>query len=479
MEHLENQNHSNEEKAENMPHETVNANPDPSADDENIHARDGKTTSEKNESERAAETPASSRSDTSGEQAQKLPEIKKPRKPIRVSLGVLVVCILLTGLLVFQATFVSLSLENERKINEAFGLFSGLDKLTSVAELYEQFYLYDVDADLLDEALARMYILSSGDRYASYYTAEEWAASVSSSAGNSVGIGVYVVLSEFGDIEIAHVMSGSPAETAGIRKGDRIVAIDGRRVSEIGYEAAVNSVIGEIGSTVDIEAVRSGETLHFNVTRGTYTIETVISDIVEQDGEKYGYIRIIEFMQITVSQFENAVNSMMNSGVKGFIFDVRDNPGGDLDVICDILDFLLPEGPIVHILNADGEEEDVYQSDAKEIDLPMTVLVNGNTASAAELFTSALRDYEKAEIVGTLTFGKGCGQQGFALSDGSVVFITSFFYNPPFSENYDGVGITPDVTVELPETLQNVSLFLVESEEDTQLMAALDVLSSR
>ena len=166
------------------------------------------------------------------------------------------------------------------------------------------FYLYDVDADLLDEALARMYILSSGDRYASYYTAEEWAASVSSSAGNSVGIGVYVVLSEFGDIEIAHVMSGSPAETAGIRKGDRIVAIDGRRVSEIGYEAAVNSVIGEIGSTVDIEAVRSGETLHFNVTRGTYTIETVISDIVEQDGEKYGYIRIIEFMQITVSQFE-------------------------------------------------------------------------------------------------------------------------------------------------------------------------------
>ena len=157
---------------------------------------------------------------------------------------------------------------------------------------------------------------------------------------------------------------------------------------------------------------------------------------------------------------------------------MRDNPGGELAAICEILDFLLPEGPIAHIIGADGEERQVYTSNASEIDLPMTVLVNGNTASAAELFTSALRDYDKAEIVGTLTYGKGCGQEGFYLTDGSVVFITSFFYNPPFSDNYDGIGITPDIEVELPEELQNQNLFLIDHEEDTQLAAALGALKA-
>jgi len=183
-------------------------------------------------------------------------------------------------------------------------------------------------------------------------------------------------------------------------------------------------------------------------------------------------------MQITVSQFKNAVKALIDDGVDGFVFDVRDNPGGELAAICEILDFLLPEGPIAHIIGADGEERQVYTSNASEIDLPMTVLVNGNTASAAELFTSALRDYDKAEIVGTLTYGKGCGQEGFYLTDGSVVFITSFFYNPPFSDNYDGIGITPDIEVELPEELQNQNLFLIDHEEDTQLAAALGALKA-
>ena len=462
MEYWEKENHSDENNRDNTAHETASGASIP--EDKTAGA----------DEQGQPDDPVPERKDV-----PQSTNTKKQRKPIRVSLGVLIVCILLTGLLVFQATFVSLSMQNERRLNEALGFLSDLDKLSSVAELYDLYYLYDVDPDLIDEALARMYILSSGDRYASYYTAEEWEASVSSSAGNSVGIGVYVVQSASGSIEIAHVMSGSPAEAAGLQKGDIITAIDGIQVLDVGYENAVNLVSGEIGSTMDIDALRGEEALQFHITRGAYTVETVISDIVEQEGQKYGYIRITEFMQITVSQFKNAVNTLKEAGVEGFIFDVRDNPGGDLDAICEILDFLLPEGPIVHIIGADGVEQEVYESDASEIDMPMTVLVNGNTASAAELFTSALRDYDKAEIVGTLTYGKGCGQQGFVLSDGSVVFITSFFYNTPYSVKYDGLGIKPDNTVELPADLQNISLFLVEPDEDTQLWAAVDALGSR
>ncbi len=409
---------------------------------------------------------------------KKIPKPRKPRKPLKISLGAFIVGILLAGLLVFQTTYVALTLEHERDLNEAYARFSGLDKLIEIAELYDKEYLYEVDSELLDETLSRMYILSSGDRYASYYTAEEWAASVSSSAGDSVGIGVYVVPLTSGEIEIAHVMSGSPAENAGIRKGDILIAVDGQKISEVGYDAAVNAISGEVGSVVIIDILRDGTTSHLEVTRGHYTVETIVSEIMEKDGKKYGYIRIIEFMQVTVSQFKNAVNSMIEAGVEGFIFDVRDNPGGELSAICDILDFLLPEGPIAHIIDANGEEIETYRSDVKEIDLPMMVLANENTASAAELFTSALKDYDKAEVVGTRTYGKGCGQQGFYLSDGSVVFITNFFYNPPFSENYDGIGITPDIAVTLPEELQNENLFLIEHSQDTQLAAALEAIHS-
>ncbi|MBQ3488959.1 MAG: S41 family peptidase, partial [Clostridia bacterium] len=140
--------------------------------------------------------------------------------------------------------------------------------------------------------------------------------------------------------------------------------------------------------------------------------------------------------------------------------------------------YLLPEGPLVHIYSAGSEKPMTYYSQKGEVDLPMIVLTNENTASASELFTSALRDYQKAEIVGTKTFGKGCGQTGKILSDGSVVFITNFMYNPPYSENYDGVGIYPDHEVVLPEHLENTNLFLIPHGEDIQLQKAVSVLTA-
>jgi carboxyl-terminal processing protease len=321
-----------------------------------------------------------------------------------------------------------------------------------------------------------MYGYAAGDEYSSYYTAEEWLRSQSASRGNAKGIGVYVVMNEDGNILVARVMKNSPAFVAGLKDGDIITAVDGKKVTEVGYDAAVDLVLGEEGTIVSFDVLRGTETWEIDVTRGSYDPQTVFAETVTVENNLYGYIHIVQFEGTTPRQFIAAADELIKAGVKGFIFDVRDNPGGDLWAIIEILDYLLPKGPIVHIVGKAENDVETYSSNENEIDLPMVVLANENTASAAELFTSALKDYDKAEIVGKKTFGKGCGQTGQFLSDGSVIFITTFLYNPPFSENYDGVGIHPDYEIDLGREWKNVSLFIVPHEEDAPLAKAIDVL---
>ena len=404
---------------------------------------------------------------------QNEPAQNKKREPIRVSLGVLVICILLTGIFIFSATYILLS--------SYYGRFSELRKLQEIASLYEKNYLYDVDRDQLADQLAKTYVYTSGDRFSSYYSAEEWAEQQANASGSSVGIGVYAAISPTGEIHIARTMSGSAAERAGIMSGDIITAIDGVRVKEIGYQAAADLIKGEAGSQITLEILRGTETLTVTVVRAQYTPQTVFAETVMHEGKLYGYVYITEFLSVrtTYYQFKNAIDALVEQGVEGLIFDVRNNPGGDLDPIVYILDYLLPEGPIVHLYHEGREKPVTYSSDAQEIDLPMTVLANENTASAAELFTAALRDYGKAEIVGTKTYGKGCGQSGRMLSDGSVVFLTTFLYSPPYSGNYDGIGILPDHEVELVDKWQNTNLFLVPHEEDNQLLTAVGNIASK
>jgi carboxyl-terminal processing protease len=335
-----------------------------------------------------------------------------------------------------------------------------------------------VDPELLEEALASAYIYGSGDRFASYYTAEEWAAQIETSAGNSVGIGVYITFDPQKGFLIVQVMKNSPAQRAGLVAGDYIVGIEGESVLTLGYDTAVNQISGEVGSDVNLLIERNGEAIEKKVTRGHYIAETVYAELLEVEGTKIGYIQITEFLSeaVTTTQFKNAVETLKSLNVEGLIFDVRDNPGGDLNAICTILDYLLPEGPIVRISYADSDQEDVIYSGRSEIDLPMIVLANEHTASAAELFTSALQDYEKASVVGQKTYGKGCGQSGVELSDGSLVFITHFLYSPPFSENYDGIGIIPDYEVILSEEWKDKNLFLVPHNEDAQLQKGVEIL---
>lgn len=401
---------------------------------------------------------------------------KKKTRDFRVSLSVCILCVLLACLFVFMATYVTVSLQAERKINEAYAKAGEYEKLLEVAEKYDEYYLYGVDFDDTADKLAGMYGYAAGDAFSSYYTAEEWAASYSASMGNAKGIGVYVVMNDDGNILVTRVMQDSPAKRDGLMEGDIITSVDGHAVLDIGYQNAVDLVIGEIGTKVSFEVLRGTEKWEITVTRGTYDPQTVFAETVTVEENLYGYIQIMQFEGTTPTQFISAIEKLMEVGAKGFVFDVRDNPGGDLYAIIEILDYLLPAGPIVHIVGLDESENETFTSDAHSIDLPMVVLANGNTASAAELFTSALKDYEKAEVVGEQTYGKGCGQEGVFLSDGSVIFITTFLYNPPFSENYDGVGITPDHQIYLAREWRSTNILLIPHEEDNQLGKALDVL---
>ena len=400
------------------------------------------------------------------------PAQNKTRKPVRVSLGVFIISILLTGILIFSATFYWMK--------GYYGKFTEFEKLNELVELYEKNYFYDVEREQLSEFLVQAYLYGSGDRFASYYTAGEWEEQQFSASGSSVGIGVYVSGSKNGDLRIAMVMDDSPAEEAGILPGDIITAVDGKSMDELGYEETLNLVKGAEGSSVVLGILRGEETLALTVVRSKYTPQTVYAETVIQDGALYGYVRIMEFLSIqtTYYQFRNAVSALTQAGAQGLIFDLRDNAGGDLNAILHILDYLLPEGPIVHIFHENEKNPVTYTSDANEIDLPMVVLANENTASAAELFTCALRDYGKAEIVGKKTFGKGCGQSGKQLSDGSVVFITTFLYNPPYSESYDGIGIFPDYEVDLSEEWRDENLFFVPHDQDDQLVKAIALITA-
>ncbi len=397
----------------------------------------------------------------------------RPRE-FRVSLSVSILCTLLACLFVFMGTFVTLSLQAERKINEAYARAGEYEKLLEVAEAYDKYYLYDVDFDQTADTLAGMYGLAAGDRFSSYYTTEKWEEALNVSKGNATGIGVYVVLNTDGNILVAHVMPNSPAERDGLMKGDIITAIDDKNVRALGFENAVDLVMGEVGTVVSFDVLRGSEQWEINVTRGKYDPQTVFAETVTVEDNLYGYIQITEFEGTTPTQFISAVEKLTEMGAKGFVFDLRDNPGGYVDSVIAILDYLLPEGPIMHIKGVNNNE--TISSDAQSIDLPMVVLVNGNTASAAEMFTSALKDYNKAEIVGVKTFGKGCGQEGFFLSDGSVIYITTFLYDPPFSENYNGIGIMPDHSIEIAREWVNTNILLIPHEEDNQLGKAIDVL---
>ena len=398
----------------------------------------------------------------------------------RISIPALLIISAFLIIITFQITFLAVSQSYRTEIANMSKEDSPEDwesKLDYINELTELYFLKEIPLDTLKETLPAAYVAALNDKYTYYMPKEQYESFTSNNNADLVGIGVNVIYnSEHNAIEVIGVMSGSPALEKGVQSGDLIYVVEGKKVAEVGYNAAVDVMLGEEGSVATFSVMRPKdggfENLDFSIERRKIVEETITYRI---HGENVGIIRIEEFDLGTPKQFKAALDDLLSKGATRFVFDVRYNPGGALESITEILDMLLPEGPIIRTVDRYGKEESV-SSDANEFNYPMAVITNGSTASAAELFTSALKDYKKAVIVGETTFGKGTMQSVIPLPDGSAVCMTTNKYYPPFSDSYDGIGIVPDKEVLLDEEYSNISIYKLTYEQDSQLRAAVEAL---
>ncbi len=398
----------------------------------------------------------------------------------KISVGVAVILVLVAVLVTFQTTFLLMSVENRKQLIEAYGSIERYNKLLEVDALFRYLYVEDVDEDTLMDGIIAGYLYGSGDTHAAYYNAEDFTAYLASWEGEMQGVGIHVIFNdEQQAIEVVGVMPDSPALEAGVEPGDLITYVgvgeNAESVAELGYYPALGKLQGTAGTMAEFTVHRGKnyqEVKTFSILRGYVTEQTVLSRVYTED-PTVGIVRITSFDAKTPGQFKEAVSSLLAGGCDKLVLDVRYNPGGELTSICEILDYLLPEGPVIRTVDKSGKEEVAYTSDASELDVPMAVLVNGSTASAGELFCSALQDYEKATIVGTVTYGKGSMQTIQRLSDGSGIVVTYGYYCPPFSPNYHGIGVQPDVVVEAGEIFETTSIYKIRDVDDNQLAAAV------
>ena len=393
------------------------------------------------------------------------------------------------------------------------------DKTLSLVDQLIRDYAYDgVDQEALMESVIKAYVAATGDIYAEYYTKEEFDALLSESEGNMEGIGVSVINStweNYSAIKLIMVYPNSPAEKAGLRPGDLVVAVKYHGVLQSvdalgGYTMAVNHLRGAAGTQAEFRVMRpvngSYEQIDFSITRAAFETVSVTGKVSEID-PTVGIVSILQFDLPTPEQFEAIVDDLLAKGCTKFVFDVRNNPGGDLESIKAVLSYFLNEGDlIVSTKDKNGTEKkdvvkvlkhsgsyaacDVTKEEiGKYKDLTFCVLANGNTASAAELFTATMRDYELGTIVGQTTYGKGCMQSIFDLSTAGPFYslygiegglkLTTKMYFPACGESYHGIGIAPHVEVELPaEVMQQYTLYELPEELDTQLQAAIAQLNN-
>ena len=351
------------------------------------------------------------------------------------------------------------------------------EKIDEIMEYMDYYFVDEYDESAMSDAAAAALVEANGDRWSYYLSADEYADYLETVNNAYVGIGVTILTDEeAGGMRIETVTSGGPAEAAGIQVDDIIVRVEGQSTLELGMDGTRNVVRGEAGTSVHLELLRDGETLELDVTRGT--IETPVAAGELLDGD-VGYITIENFDERCADEVIACIEDVTNAGAKALLFDVRFNPGGYQEELVKVLDYLLPEGVIFKSVDFRGNEE-TDTSDASCVDLPMAVLVNEDSYSAAEYFAAALQEYGAASVIGTATVGKGNYQNGFVLSDGSFLNISTGKYFTPQGKSLTDVGITPDVLVDLSDE-DYAALYYgqLAPEDDAQLQAALKLLREK
>ena len=343
-------------------------------------------------------------------------------------------------------------------------------KMMAIEDVIEKYYLEDMDAQTLEDGIYAGMIDSLGDPYSAYYSAEELQEMEQDVEGIYYGIGAYVGIDAATNLPvISGVIEGTPAEESDLRDGDIIYMVDGTSTQGMDTDDVVALIRGEENTTVHLTLVRNGEEdyVEVDVTRRKVESPTVNYEMMEND---IGYIQITEFDQVTIDQFTEALAVCKGSDMKGLVLDLRSNPGGSLNVVCEIARKLLPEGLIVYTEDKYGQREELTCDGTNEIQVPVVVLVNGYSASASEILAGAIQDHEKGILMGTKTFGKGIVQRVISLSDGSAVKLTISTYYTPNGKDIHGVGIEPDEVVEF-----DADLYYDEG-IDNQLEAAVKYL---
>lgn len=349
------------------------------------------------------------------------------------------------------------------------------DKAEILSSYINRFYLNDIDYGKMGDIIYKAVVSGLDDKYAAYYTKDEYKDISEKTKGEFCGIGAYISQGKNDNyLKVAGVVKGGPAQKAGIKKGDIIVEVDGENIQGKDSSYAVSKMKGKKGTNVSISVMRKGnkKPITFNIKREVIHDNTVSYKMLDNN---IGYISVSAFETVTKKQFKSAVDCLEKKNEKGLIIDLRDNGGGLLDTALDMLDQILPKKLVVYTKDKNGVAEEYYTKDDKEINIPIVILVNGNSASASEVFCGALRDYGKAKLLGTKTFGKGIVQSSFAFRDGTGLKFTTSKYYTPKGINIHGTGFEPDIKVKSNGKMTA----LKESgyKADNQINAALDYLT--
>lgn len=356
-----------------------------------------------------------------------------------------------------------LDAESELKIKELLGQI----------DLY---YYEDVDSEKLEDGLYKGLFEGLGDPYSVYYTKEEYESMMVSTSGTYYGVGA--VLSQdvkTMQVSVLHVYDGSPAKKAGLREGDVLVKVGDINAAEMELSELVTHIRGDKGTTVHVQILREGEKdyLELDIERDKVEVPTVTSEML---GDHVGYISITEFAEPTEVQFLKAVEELEKQGMKGLIVDLRDNPGGYLTAVTEILDDILPEGLTVYTEDKYGNRENYTSDEEHKLEIPLAVLINENSASASEIFAGAVKDYEYGTLIGTKTFGKGIVQTLRQMTDGSAIKVTTAKYYTPKGNYIHEVGIEPDIELEYEYSGDKNGDY--DNSKDNQIQKAIEVLES-
>lgn len=359
---------------------------------------------------------------------------------------------------------------------EEYNRLKQYEKLDLLMQLVELYYYEDVDTDEMLESAAVGLIAGIGDVYSVYYTKEDMEAFNEETEGEYAGIGCQLLADPTDQmITVTRVFKGSPAEEAGMRSGDKIVYVNDVYYSAYEMDAAVDVMRGTPGENVKVTVLRGLDTVDFDITRKVVNINYVEYEIL--DGN-IGYVMVYDFLGDAVDGFRAALEAFQAANVTGMIIDLRNNGGGLLDASVEMADMILPEGTVVSIRDKNGAEE-AFTIDSEYYDVPMVVLVNGYSASASEILSGAIRDTGEGTLVGTRTFGKGVVQSVIDFPDGSGLKVTTARYFTPSGECIHGVGIEPDVEIELDEdVVTRYGLNNLPHEQDAQLQKAIELIKN-